>query len=119
MTEFDIGKFKDVKLIHVSAIRTLDDREDQLNILDKLILHCTEEHALLKRAKFTRPPPPWMKDLPITALLRGKYQPGHEAHSHKSWNSSGQIRNKIERKLNEIKNCHIKKVFDWKNSKKF
>ena len=79
-----------------------------MDILDKLILHCTEEHAPLKRAKFTRPPAPWMKGLTIIALLRGKYQPGHEAHSHKtegSWNSSGQIRNKIERKLNEIKNC--------------
>ena len=47
MKEFDIDKFKeDLKLIPFSTVCTFDDSESQLDILNKLILRCNEEHAL-------------------------------------------------------------------------
>ena len=59
MKEFDLGKFKvDFKLIPFSTVYTFNNPEDQSNILNKLILHCIEKHAPLKKVKFTRLPAP-------------------------------------------------------------
>ena len=52
MSMFDIGKYKeDFKLMSFSAVYIFDDLEDQLFILNDLII---EEHAPLRRLKFTR-----------------------------------------------------------------
>ena len=51
-----------------SIVYSFDNPDDQLDILNKTILECIEHHAPLKRTKFTRPPPPWMKKLDIVAL---------------------------------------------------
>ena len=40
----------------------LDDRNDQIAMLSKLIIYCIADHAPIKKIKFTRPPAPWMKD---------------------------------------------------------
>ena len=51
-------------MISFSTVYIFDEPEDQLFILNKLIiLYCIEEHAPLRRVKFTRTPAPWMKEL--------------------------------------------------------
>ena len=57
MKNFDLQKYIDDF--------SFDNPDDQLDILNKIILECTERHTLLKRTKFTRPPASWMKDLDI------------------------------------------------------
>ena len=83
---FDIGKFKeDFKLISFSIVYIFDEPEDQLFILNKLItLHCIEEHAPLRRVKFTRTPAPWMKELDTVPQQRDRYRLSFEAHLYKT-----------------------------------
>ena len=53
MAELDMGKFKeDFKLIPFWTIRSFDNPGKQLAILNKLILHFTEEHFLLNPLRF-------------------------------------------------------------------
>ena len=58
------------------TVYSFDNPEDQLAVLNKLILDCTDRHAPLKRPKFTTPPVPWMKELDIFELQkqRDKYR---------------------------------------------
>ena len=63
-----------------SLVYSLDDAEDQINILNKLITDCINEHSPLRRVKLTRLIAPWMNDPKITSLhnsmetLRKQYQ---------------------------------------------
>ena len=83
MKGFDMGKFNDFKLIPFSIVYSFDVPEDQSDILNRLILHCSEEHDPLKRVKLTQPPAPWMKNLDIVALHRERDQLRYEAHLQK------------------------------------
>ena len=103
MKEFEIGKFKDFRMIPLSSVYCSDDPEDQSDILNKIILLCIEEHTTFKRVTFTRPPAPWMKNLDIVALLREWDQLIYEAHLYKTdetWNTHRKTRNKTKRKMN-------------------
>lgn len=45
--EFDIGKFKeDLKQIPFLKVYSSNDSEDQFNVLNELILHCSKKQAL-------------------------------------------------------------------------
>ena len=75
--EFDMAKFiEDFKIIPISTVRSFDYWEDQLDILNNLILLCKEEHALLKRIKFTQTSTPGMENKGIVALQRERDQLG-------------------------------------------
>ena len=99
MKEFDMAKFmEDFKIIPISTVCSFDYWEDQLDILNNLILLCKEEHASLKRIKFTQTSTPWMENKGIVALQRERDQLRYKAHLRKTeenWNSYRQIRNKI------------------------
>ena len=70
-----------------------------------------EEHASLKRIKFTQTPAPWMENIDVAALQRERDQLRYKAYLHKSeesWNSYRQIQNKIKLKINERKTLQKK-----------
>lgn len=55
----DINNFKqDFARLPFSLVYAVDDPEEQLEIFNQLILSCINEHAPLKRIRFTRPPAP-------------------------------------------------------------
>ena len=61
----DMNKFiSDFNQLPTSLIYSFDD---QISVLNQLITECISEHAPTKRAKFMRPPAPWMNDPEIIA----------------------------------------------------
>ena len=70
---FDLSKYqKDFSQIPMSVVNTFDDPNDQLYILNELTLSYINQHARLRRVKFTRPSAPWMTDLNIQVLQHKK-----------------------------------------------
>ena len=51
----------DFKLLQTSLVFGFDNPSDQIAVLNKLITDCIADHAPIKKVKFTRPLPPWMK----------------------------------------------------------
>ena len=87
---------------------------------NKLILDCIDCHAPLKKAKFTRPPAPWMKQLDIIQLQkqRDKYRfRAHNIPSKENWINFRNARNKLKRKIKDTKTAFYKKILTSKNSK--
>ena len=63
----DMNRYiNDFQQLPLSLVYSFDDPEDQINILNKLIADCINEHSPLRRVKLTRPIAPWMNDPKIT-----------------------------------------------------
>ena len=79
---------------------SLNNPDDQLDILNKVILECIERQASLKTVKFTGPPAPWIKDLDIVALQnqRNKSRYAHLKSTRSTWVAYRKIRNEIKQK---------------------
>ena len=84
---------------------SLNNPDDQLDILNKVILECIERQAPLKTVKFTGPPAPWIKDLDIVALQnqRNKLRYAHLKSTRSTWVAYRKIRNEIKQKKNATK----------------
>ena len=54
--------YTDFTTLRFSSIYILDNPDDQLAMLSKLILDCIDRRAPLKRTTFSRPPAPWIKN---------------------------------------------------------
>ena len=87
--------YTDFSIFPFSTICSFDDLVDQLAFLNRLILDCTNQHAPQKRAKFTRPPAPWMKELEIIAL--------------QNWTNFRNIRNQLKKKIKNTKSLFHKR----------
>ena len=103
-------------------IYSFDDPNDHLDTLNKLILNAINELAPLMKTKFTRPPPPWMKDFDINKLLKERDHRRYEAHSKEtpeSWEKLRAMRNKT--KGLSIRETHVstKKCFNQKTKMKY
>ena len=70
MKNFTKEYYTDFSTLPFSTVYSFDNPDDQLVMLNKLILNCTDCHAPLKRTKFTRPPAPWTNELDITELQK-------------------------------------------------
>ena len=62
--------YKDFSTLLFSTVYSFGNPDNQLAMLNKLILDCIDDHAPLKRTKFTRSPAPWMKQLHIIELQK-------------------------------------------------
>ena len=84
-----------------STVYSFDNPDDQLAMLNKLVLDCTDRYAPLKTTKFTRTPAPWMKQLDIIELQkqRDKYRfLAHNRPSKENWKIFRNTRNKEKKK---------------------
>ena len=102
-----------------STVYSFDNPGDQLAMLNKLVLDCTDRYAPLKTTKFTRTPAPWMKQLDIIELQkqRDKYRfLAHNRPSKENWKIFRNARNK-EKKKKDIKTALYEKILTSKNSK--
>ena len=70
MKNFTKEYYTDFSTLPFSTVYSFDNPDDQLVMLNKLILNCTDCHAPIKRTKFTRPPAPWTNELDITELQK-------------------------------------------------
>ena len=64
----------DFQQLPLSLVYSFGDPEDQINILNKLITDCINEHSPLRRVKLTHSVAPWMNDLEITSLHKSSKQ---------------------------------------------
>ena len=68
---FELGKYvQDFKVLPVSLVYSVDDLNDQLDTLNKLVLNAINEYALLIKTNFTRPAAPCIKNFKITKLQK-------------------------------------------------
>ena len=63
LKNFGLRKYvQEFKVLPISLVYSVDDLNDQLDTLNKLILNTINEHALLMKTKSTRPASPCMND---------------------------------------------------------
>ena len=60
----------DLKLLPTSIVFGIDDPNDQIAMINKLVTDCIADHAPIRKVKFTRPPAPWMKDLELVTAKK-------------------------------------------------
>ena len=66
LQNFEIEKYiQNLKALPIYLVYSFDGLNFQLNTLIKRILNTINEHAPLRKTKFTRTPAPWMKDFEI------------------------------------------------------
>ena len=86
LKSFDLEKYvQDFDALPISLIYSIDDSNDQLDTLNKLILNTINEHALLMKTKFTTLPATWMKDFEINKLQKERDHWRHGAHSKQTF----------------------------------
>ena len=102
MTRFE----NEISCTLFNLVYAFDCPNDQVDTLNRLLSNCINEHAPIKKCKFTRPPAPWMKDLDINQLQieRNRLRKiAHQTQSEQDWNIFRDIRNKLKRKIQMIK----------------
>ena len=93
--------YADFSTLPCSTVYSFNNPDNQLGVLKKLILHCVDHHAPLKRTKFTRPSVPWMKQLDIIELQKQRHKYRFLAHnipSKENWINFRNTRNKLKKK---------------------
>lgn len=75
----DINSFvKD--FVQLPLVYSFDDPEDQISVMNNLITNSINEHAPIRKVKFSRPPAPWMNEPEVIAA---KKQPRTPAEKQK------------------------------------
>ena len=104
----------DFKALPFATVYLFNETDDQLDTLNKLILSVNDKHPPLAKAKFTRPPAAWMKDIKINNLQRERDHWRHEAHKNptdENWEAYRESRNKIKKAIKEKKTQKTTKKF--------
>ena len=117
----DMNRYiNDFQQLPLSLVYSFDDPEDQINILNKLIADCINEHSPLRRVKLTRPIAPWMNDPKITSLhksmetLRKQYQLTKLDSDQEHYRDA---RNTLKKTIKNCKACFLRNALSAKQPK--
>lgn len=100
----------DFSQLPFNLVYAVSDPEEKLDIFNKLILGCLDNHAPLIRIRVTRPPAPWMKDLNIRSLQSQRDVYRYNAHhtgSESDWQILRKVRNQLKKSLKKPRNYFI------------
>ena len=117
--QLDMNKFiADINFVPFSTVYAIDDPNEKLSIFNDLLLDCINQHAPLKRTKFTRPPAPWMRD---NAVVSSWIELTNLRNLLKSGNCSideyRKARNAYKKTIRLSKSRFLKKSLSSKSSK--
>ena len=114
--ELDMNAYlEDISLLPFSVLYGINDPNEKLSIFNDLILNCINNHAPVRRTKFTRPPAPWMRD-PNVMLKRNELNQLRQAR-YALQHDYREARSKYKKTLREAKSKFVKKSLSSKDPK--
>ena len=94
--------------------------DEKLDIFSELFVSCLNEHAPLIKAKITRPPAPWLKDLNINELQKKRNnlrKRAHDTQLDSDWKAFRETRNELKKRIKTTKHSFYKSALASKKPK--
>ena len=119
--DIDINAFKtDVERLPFNLVYAVECPDEKVDIFNKLFVSCLNEHAPLTKAKITRPPAPWLKDLDINQLQKQRdffRKRAHDTQLDSDWKLFRETRNDLKKRIKTTKRDFYKSALTSKRPK--